>query len=91
MRIIWVKKRWESTNEECHCEGVQNEDEEEFEKVGCVVCKASHPVGSSIVYHKYHNRKRKIGTYIEETMIVGSTRKGTTSNIKRERSQAVGL
>ena len=79
------------TYEECHCECVEDDYEEEFEKVGCGWCEACHPVCSIARVSGSFWCEKKGGTHIVATMIEGTIRNGTTSNMNRERSHAVGL
>ena len=54
--------------------------------------KTSHPVDAMMIECEAENiRRSKECTYIVETIIVGMTRNGRTSKMKRESSQAVGL
>lgn len=53
--VLWTKRvggsdqRWceRGTHIECHYEGIENEDEEELEEMGCVVREAGHPIRSN--------------------------------------------
>ena len=54
--------------------------------------KTSHPIDAIMVGCEVENIQRGKGnTYIVETIIVGMTRNGKTSKMKRESNQAVGL
>ena len=57
-----------------------------------VVRETSHPVDAMMIEYEVKNIQRKRGdTYMVETIIVGITRNGKTSKMKRESNQAVGL
>ena len=78
------------THVESHCERIEHKNEEELEKVGGVLGEACHPI-CSVVNKHMSSSSGFSRSYIAETMMVGTSLRGTTSKTIRAKSQATGL
>jgi hypothetical protein len=85
-----VQGRMICTHKQSHGECIQYENKEELEEMGSVSSKTRHPICAK-GFLAEETVEGCDGAHIDDTMIVGIRRNGTTSKMNRDNNHAVGL